>query len=156
MPVLLKEKGGSHLFCCKVSLATPTHSLTLSWAMQCLQRWVDKEKKCKDQGSDEVHSYKWAYSKLNALGRRYLPPIICAFHNQEQVVSSLPFTAGVSEVDLPPIPGHCKIIYKRQLLAFYQCFGWHKSFRFTWLQKEEKKKRTHNLATPKCISLHFV
>lgn len=101
----------------------------------------------------EVHSYNWAYSKLNALGRRYLPPIICAFHNQEQVVLSLPFTAGVSEVDFPPIPGHCKIVYKWQLLAFYQCFGWHKSLCFTWLQKEEKKVKRHTMQPHQNASL---
>ena len=53
----LEEKRGISFISLQVSLASSTHSLTLSWAAQCLHRWFIKRKNLEDQGSGEVHSY---------------------------------------------------------------------------------------------------
>ena len=43
----LEEKRGTSFISLQVSLASSTHSLTLSWAVQCLHRWFTKRKNLK-------------------------------------------------------------------------------------------------------------
>lgn len=43
----LEEKRGISFISLQVSLASSTHSLTLSWAAQCLHRWFIKRKNLK-------------------------------------------------------------------------------------------------------------